>query len=134
MATGFTRKKASAILADVIRSTTYVALSTTTPTETGSNFTEPNPDTGYKRHAFGEVNTNIEGQISNDGIIFLFEAVGDCGSITHVGLSDSLTRGTEVFLVAELAAPLTITAGYVPLIRAKSFIIGLDKEALESYG
>ena len=131
---GFTRAKASAILQSVIKSNSYVALSTTTPTETGSNFTEPSPDTGYKRHAFGEVNTRIEGQVANEEIIFLFEAVGDAGSITHVGLSDSSTRGSEVFLTAELASPLSITAGYVPLIRAKSFIIGLDKEALESYG
>lgn len=131
---GFTRKKASEILADVIKSTTYVALSTTTPTDTGSNFTEPSPDNGYKRHAFGQVNTTIEGQITNDAIIFLFEATGDCGSVTHVGLSGSGTRGGEVFLTAQLSAPLSITAGYVPLIRARSFIIGLDKEVLESYG
>lgn len=134
MATGFTRKKATSILQSAIRSSTYVALSTTTPTATGSNFTEPSPDIGYKRHAFGEINTSIDGQIANDSIIFLFEATGDGGSVTHVGLSDSSTRGYEVFLVAQLAAPLTITAGFVPLIRARSFIIGLDKEELESYG
>lgn len=134
MATGFTRKKATSILQSVIRSSTYVALSTTTPTETGSNFTEPSPDIGYKRHLFGEVNTTIEGQVANEDIIFLFEAVGDGGSVTHVGLSDMSNRGGEVFLVAQLASPLNITAGLVPLIRAKSFIIGLDKEELESYG
>lgn len=134
MATGFTRAKASAILESVIKPTTYVALSTTTPTETGSNFTEPSADNGYKRHAFGNVNKTISGQVANDDIIFLFEATGDCGSVTHVGLSDYDSRGSGVFLMAQLAAPLSIGAGYVPLIRAKSFIIGLDKDSLEAYG
>ena len=130
---GFTREKASEILQNAIRGS-YVALSTTTPTATGSNFTEPSADKGYARHAFGDLNTSISGQVCNDDIIFLFEATGDCGSITHVGLADSSTRGSRVFLTAELAAPLSIPAGYVPLIRARSFIIGLDKENLESYG
>ena len=134
MATGFTRAKASEILMDVITSNCYVALSTTTPTATGENFTEPSATNGYKRHAFGGVNVSIPGQVANSEIIFLFEATGDCGSVTHVGLSNSSSRGDPVFLIAELSAPLSIYAGYVPLIRAKSFIIGLDKEVLESYG
>ena len=131
--TGFTRNKATSILQTAIKSSTYVALSTTTPTETGANFTEPPASTGYVRQAFGEVNTTISGQVANKNIIFLFEALADCGSITHVGLSDTNTRGSTVFLMAELLAPLSVAAGYVPLIRANQFIIGLDKEELEAY-
>ena len=131
--TGFTREKATSILNSAISSSTCVALSTTEPTESGGNFTEPPASTGYKRQRFGTVNTSIPGQVANRDIIFLFEAVEDCGSITHVGLSDSEARGGKVFLMAELLTPLSVAAGYVPLIRANQFIIGLDKDELEAY-
>lgn len=133
MAQGFTRTAATEMLTRKITNTTYVALSTTTPNEDGGNFTEPSTQNGYKRQRFGAVNASIPGQIANDDIIFLFEATGDCGSITHVGLSANEERGTGIFLMAQLLAPLPVAAGYVPLIRAKNFIIGLDKENLETY-
>lgn len=133
MAEGFTRTRASKILADNIKATTYVALSTTTPDENGGNFSEPAAASGYTRKAFGTVNTTVPAQITNAEIIFIFESLEDCGSATHVGLCDTPTRGTDPFLVAELVNPITIGAGYVPLIRAKKLVIGLDKEALEAY-
>lgn len=132
MATGFTRSKATQILQSVMQST-YVCLSTTTPDEHGNNFTEPSTANGYQRHQIGALDTTISGQVANKDIIFLFEATGDCGSVTHVGLSESVNWGAKPFLVAELLAPLSITAGYVPLIRAHNFVVGLDKDVLESY-
>lgn len=108
-------------------------MSTTTPTETGGNFTEPAASTGYTRRAIGSLDTSIPAQIANADIVFLFEALEDCGSFTHLGLSDSGLRGGTVFLMAELAAAVTVAAGYVPLIRANKLVIGLDKEALEAY-
>lgn len=131
MATGFTRAKATALLSYAISANTYVALSTTTPNENGGNFTEPAATTGYQRQRFGELNTSITAQIANKNIIFLFEAIADCGSITHAGLCDSQTGNP--FLLAELTAPLSVAAGYVPLIRANNFIVGLDKDTLEAY-
>lgn len=132
MATGFTRSKATSILQSAM-SNSYVCLSTTTPDEHGNNFTEPSTANGYQRHQIGSLDTTISGQVANKEIIFLFEATGDCGSVTHVGLADSSAWGSKPFLMAELLAPLSITTGYVPLIRAHNFIVGLDKETLESY-
>ena len=63
----------------------------------------------------------------------MFEALADCGSITHLGLSDSNEIGSDVFLVAKLTNPITVGAGYVPLIRKNKLVIGLDKKALEPY-
>ena len=131
MAEGFTYAAATEILKSKITSSTYVCLSTTTPTKTGANFTEPAASTGYSRKAFGSVNSSKTAQVTNSEIIFLFESLEDVGSITHVGLATSLTA--TPFLIAALDEPLTVTAGYVPLIRAKKFVVGLDKEALESY-
>lgn len=136
MAEGFTTSKASSILQSVISSSKYVCLSTTTPNKDGGNFTEPSPTTtGYRRAPFGKVNTSIAAQVANDDIIFIFESTGACGTFTHVGISDNSSVGSGVFLMGELNPSVTVeAAGYVPLIRAKKFVVGLDKEALESYG
>lgn len=133
MAEGFTYAAATSILTTWIKEDTYVGLSSTTPTKTGSNFTEPPKSAGYTRARFGTVNKSIAAQVSNSDIIFIFEALEDCGSMTHVGLF-SRSTDTTPFLVARLTNALTIGAGYVPLIRANKLVIGLDKEALESYG
>lgn len=132
MAEGFTYAEATAILKERITEDTYVGLSSTTPAKDGSNFTEPSKDNGYTRAKFGTVNTSISAQIANKDIIFIFEALADCGSMTHVGLFKSATTSTP-FLVAQLTNALSVGEGYVPLIRANKLIIGLDKEALESY-
>ena len=129
--TGFTREAATQILHSWINSNTYVCLSTTTPDENGDNFTEPSAVNGYVRQQFGPTLLDIPGQVANSQIIFLFEATGDCGSITHVGLAK--TKEDKPFLVAQLSSPLTVAKGYVPLIRSKQFIVGLDKDELEAY-
>lgn len=136
MASGFTRAAADEILQEWITSERWVCLSTTTPDENGDNFTEPLSNTGYERQKFGGVVTTSPGQIANGSIIFLFEAKEDCGSITHVGLAksdDPRTEAGKPFLIAKLSSPITVNAGYVPLIRRTSFIVGLDKDVLEAY-
>lgn len=133
MAEGFTTSKATEILTSNITTRTYICLSSTTPTKTGSNFSEPAEKSGYTRKPIGRLNTSIAAQIANDEVIFIFEALEDCGSITHIGLADSNVIGSKVFLVAKLTNPLTVSAGYVPLIRKNKLVIGLDKEALEPY-
>lgn len=132
MATGFTRKKASSILQAAIANS-YVALSTTQPNDDGSNFNEPATGTGYQRQSIGALDTSIDGQVANKSIIFLFEATQNIGSVTHVGLSAAAGRGQEIFLMAQLNEPLTINQGYVPLIRAHGFVVGLDVPALSDY-
>lgn len=132
MAEGFTYTEAKAILTERITEDTYVGLSSTTPNKDGGNFSEPAKSTGYVRAKFGPLNTDKPAQIANKNIIFVFEALEDCGSITHVGLFKSETAPTP-FLVARLTAPLTVGAGYVPLIRANRLVIGLDKETLDVY-
>ncbi len=131
---GFTDDRASRILAQNITKDTYVCLSTTTPDKKGGNFTEPPASTGYVRRKIGPLNVSKPAQIANDDIIFLFEAVEDCGTFTHVGLADGTTG--KPFLVGEIHTPLTVTVEngpIVPIIRAKKLVVGLDKETLELY-
>ena len=83
MAEGFTTARASKILTDNIKSTTYIGLSSTVPNKDGSNFTEPASSTGYRRAPIGTLNTSKSAQIANDDIIFVFEALADCGSFNR---------------------------------------------------
>lgn len=133
--TGFTRNKASEILALAINEDSYVCIFNTPPDENGSNFTEPNPTNGYTRKSFGAVTKAIRGQVANMDTIFLFESINEgCGSSQYVGLATSGVVGSlTVFLVAELVSPISMPAGTVPLIRKHAFKIGLDKENLEEY-
>ena len=110
MAEGFTTAKATSILSKNIKSTIYIGLSSTVPNKDGSNFTEPASSTGYRRAPFGTVNTSISAQVANNDIIFVFEALEDCGSFTHVGLFDSATGGTP-FLVGALTSAITSGSG-----------------------
>lgn len=131
MASGFTYAAAQSLLTSKITKDTWVGLSSTTPTKTGSNFTELNKSLGYKRAQLGAINTSKSGQVANNDIVFFFVALGDMGSATHLGLFDSSSTTTP-FLVAELQSPLTITENYVPLIREKKLIIGLDVDTLDT--
>ena len=133
MAEGFTTSKATEILTKNITTRAYICLSSSTPTKTGGNISDPAEKTGYIRRPIGPLNTSIAAQIANDEIVFLFESLEDCGSITHLGLADSNVIGSKVFLMAKLTNPLTVGAGYVPLIRKNKLVIGLDKEKLEPY-
>lgn len=132
MATGFTSLMAGRILDSRIKNS-YVALSTTTPDQDGNNFTEPDPYNGYQRQQITNWDNTIPAQIANDRIVFLFEAVGNIGTVTHLGLSKNSTVGSSVFLMAQLTSPLTVASGYVPLIRPYGLVIGLDKSSLETY-
>lgn len=132
---GFTRNKASEILAHYIEEDTYVCVFNAPPNEYGLNSTEPSTANGYRRTRFGELDKSIGGQIANLETIFLFESINNgCGSASYVGLAKTSIVGQgDIFLIAELTAPISMPAGTVPLIRAHAFKIGLDKEVLEEY-
>ena len=131
---GFTASAATDILSSHISANTYVGLSTTVPTDSGGNFTEPSSSSGYERSKFGEVDTSIPAQIANKKIIFFNESLGlGYGEVSYFGLFNSAT-GSTPFFVGHLETRLTIGAGYVPIFRAHQLIIGLDKAELESYG
>lgn len=71
----------------------YVALSTTTPTTTGTNVTEP-AGNGYARQAvtFGAPAGN-PASISNTGILTFTASGGDWGTITYITIYDAATAG-----------------------------------------
>lgn len=76
--------------------TLYVALSTTTPTDDGGNFTEPSGN-GYDRVDVTNNATNFPaasgGAKANGTAITFAQASGSWGTVTHFGIYDANTAG-----------------------------------------
>lgn len=120
------RNKANSILNDLFQKTYQIGLSTTTPTATGGNVTEPSSASGYKRMPLSAMGTASDGQIQNNDIIFFPESLSDWGTITHFVVYAS---GTPVFF-GKLDSNVNVPTGYVPIFRAGALKVGLDKETL----
>ena len=116
-----------------IASTCYIGLSTTTPKNDGSNFTEPAESAGYARTLLGTSNsstgwimdTPANNTIKNTNqIIFFPEATESWGTVTHFGLFSAKTGGTPVFWGA-LTASVAVPVGYIPIFRAGALSVTL---------
>lgn len=117
----FTSDYSQTVLLNVIKSSTEIGLLNGTSEISGVS--------GYERKEIGGIDTSIWGQIANKDIIFLFECSGGSATATHFGLFS----GNTMMFYGALSPELPISEGYVPLIRARNLIIGLDKAALETY-
>ena len=99
-------------LVDVMRATTwttftpYLALSTTTPTDAGTNFTEPTGN-GYAREAV-TFSAPSDGVTANSGEITMTASGGNWGDITYAGIYDASTAGN---LICYAALVVTINDG-----------------------
>lgn len=93
--------------------TYYVALSTTTPTNTGTNVTEP-VGNSYARVAVTNNSTNFpaaSGRAKSNGVVIAFNtATGSWGTCTHFCLYDAASGGNFVAWGA-LTTPVSPTAG-----------------------
>lgn len=114
--------------------TCYIGLSTTTPTVTGENFTEPSEANGYSKVLIGnnsQSNTLLMdaasgGSISNtNNIIFFPEATASWGTITHFGIFTTKTSSTPIMWGA-LSTPITVPSGYIPIFRAGALTVSLQ--------
>lgn len=134
-----TTTRANSILDSMFNTTFYIGLSTTVPTRSGSNFTEPatsssvpNSANGYFRAQVDSMTAASDSQTHNSEIIFFNEAVGSgWGTIVAFGCFRSRSDTTP-FFVGELSAAVTVPAEYIPIFRAKQLIIGLDKPTLNT--
>lgn len=106
----------------------FVAASTTTPTETGTNFTEPVAN-GYARvsTAAADWNAAVDGDptvLDNLNAITFPTATGSWGTITHLGLFTVSTAGT-VQMWGALAVSKAITTNDVLEVPAGDFDVKL---------
>ena len=117
-----------------LASTCYIGLSTTTPTSTGDNFTEPSEANGYAKVLIGNYNQSNTmlmeaasgGSISNtNSIIFFPEALASWGTITHFGIFTSKSSSTPIMWGA-LSSSITVPSGYIPIFRAGALTVSLQ--------
>ncbi len=117
-----------------LASTCYIGLSTTTPTATGDNFTEPPEANGYAKVLIGNYNQSNTmlmeaasgGSISNtNSIIFFPEALAGWGTITHFGIFTSKSSSTPIMWGA-LSTSITVPSGYIPIFRAGALTVSLQ--------
>jgi len=117
-----------------LASTCYIGLSTTTPTATGDNFTEPLETSGYSKVLIGNYNQSNTmlmdaasgGSISNtNSIIFFPEATASWGTITHFGIFTSKSSSTPIMWGA-LSSSITVPSGYIPIFRAGALTVSLQ--------
>ena len=138
MASSFTDYLEVQILDHVFGRTTFtaetgvhVALSTTTPTDAGGNFTEP-VGSGYTRVSADNDKTTWSNATSgtstvdNNIAVTFPQATGDgWGTVTHFGIYDTYAGG---YLLGwgELTSPRSITDGDTPHFASGDLDISLD--------
>lgn len=112
----------------------YIGLSTTQPSVTGENFTEPAESTGYARAFLGNYNQSqtimmdaaSEGTISNgSNIIFFPEATATWGTISYFGIFTAKSGGKPIMWGA-LTTPISVPSGYIPIFRAGALNVSLQ--------
>lgn len=108
--------------------TLYIALSTTTPTEAGGNFTEPSD--GYDRKSVAAADmdaaTVADPSVKDNGAELAFpQATGSWGTVTYFGIYDAATAG-NLTLAGALSASKTIDNGDTAKFEAGDMDITLD--------
>lgn len=102
----------------------YIGLSTTTPTISGTNVTEPAAGAGYARVELDSLSTPSGGVVTNDQAINFNESTASWGTITHFVIYDSDTvGGGNLLMYGALSSPrsvepatiMTIKQGYLNL-------------------
>jgi len=134
MASGITNFCANLLFEKLLRGTAgswpatfYVALSSTLPTDTGTNFTEPTGVGAYARQPLVTATTTwaalAAGSTSNAAVINYPNATATIGTMTDWGLFDLLTGG-NLHLWADLTTPQTIASGNPYSFAIGALVIG----------
>lgn len=111
----------------------YLGLSKQAPTEDGQGAVEP-VGNGYERvllNSSGSSGNNHleigeDGKLTNKDIIYLGEATGTWGTLTHYCLYSSKTGG-NMLAYGQLTEQITVESGTVPLIRAGEIKISISR-------
>lgn len=131
----------SVVSGKTVKTYYYIGLSTTTPKEDGSNFTEPVIPDGavdddnnaitvneYQRVSLENVIGNASNAIIKNGAIIFFNEAEHYGwgTITHFGIFTAKTGGMPIFW-GEVPAT-NIPKNYIPIFRAGKLQVGLDND------
>lgn len=111
----------NALLDYIFSSTTYWALSTTTPSDDGTNVTEPS-GSGYARVtvAASSMSDAASGAIDNSAIVSFPEATGSWGTVTYLVIYDAASGGNAL-MYFELTTSKAISSGEMPRFSIGAF-------------
>lgn len=117
----------------------YVGLSTTTPGEDASNFTEPASASGYSRAIIHNAKSSsgwiaasqnsTSGQLTNAGTVTFPIASGNWGTVTSYGLFDRPTgtgTPTNMYNVGALSTSRAVVTNDTLSFASGAFIIRID--------
>lgn len=101
----------------------YLGLSTTAPTESGANVTEPT-DSAYARIALTNLTEPSGGVIENANSISFNESTQSWGTITHYVVFDSPTSGQgNLLMYEELETPRNVEPATVMMFKENTLSI-----------
>lgn len=96
----------------------YIGLSTTTPTLTGTNVTEPSAGAGYARVELTNLSAPSGGVVTNNQAINFNESTANWGTITHFVIYDSDTvGGGNLLMYGALSTPRSVEAATIMTIK-----------------
>lgn len=94
----------------------YIGLSTTEPTMTGANVSEPSASAGYGRVLLENLSAPTNGVVTNTANINFAESTASWGTITHFVIYDAEVNG-NLLMYGALSTPRVVEAATVMTIR-----------------
>lgn len=94
----------------------YIGLSTTEPTMTGTNVSEPSTSAGYGRVLLENLSTPTNGVVTNTANINFEESTASWGTVTHFVIYDAEING-NLLMYGALSTPRVVEAATVMTIR-----------------
>lgn len=94
----------------------YIGLSTTEPTMSGTNVSEPASGAGYRRVLLNNLSTPTNGVVTNTANINFEESTASWGTITHFVIYDAEIGG-NLLMYGALSTPRVVEAATVMTIR-----------------
>lgn len=115
--------------------TFYIGVSTTTPTTSGTGYTEPSTSAGYARMKISSFTTPSKGVIKNPNNIVFPTSTGRWGTITHLVIFDSQTVGEgNLLMFCEIPQPRLMVAGQTLTILKNSLILDTQNPSHNQWG
>lgn len=94
----------------------YIGLSTTEPTMSGTNVSEPSTSAGYGRVLLENLSTPVNGVVTNTANINFEESTASWGTVTHFVIYDAEING-NLLMYGALSTPRVVEAATVMTIR-----------------
>lgn len=94
----------------------YIGLSTTEPTMSGTNVSEPSTSSGYGRVLLDNLSTPVNGVVTNTANINFEESTASWGTVTHFVIYDAEING-NLLMYGALSTPRVVEAATVMTIR-----------------